>query len=288
MPALAVADRLTAAGAEVVFVGGQRAEAELVPAAGYELRGIRVEGLSRTNPLRAARALLRAGLRDRRRASACCASCGRARCSAAAATSPGPVGLAALARRIPLVLTEADSHLGITNRLLAGARAPGLPGVPDRGPQRPALSRDRPAGSAAGDGRRRRARPLRARARRAVRARLRRFARRADDQRGRGGGVQRGARFASCTPPARATTRRSCRASTARATTCARTSTTSPKRSPRATSASRAPAARSSRSRRRASRRSSCPIRMPAPTTRRRTHAGWRRPAPRSSCPTTS
>ena len=31
----------------------------------------------------------------------------------------GPVGLAALARRIPLVLTEADSHLGITNRLLA-------------------------------------------------------------------------------------------------------------------------------------------------------------------------
>ena len=31
----------------------------------------------------------------------------------------GPVGLAAVARRIPLVLTEADSHLGITNRLLA-------------------------------------------------------------------------------------------------------------------------------------------------------------------------
>jgi UDP-N-acetylglucosamine--N-acetylmuramyl-(pentapeptide) pyrophosphoryl-undecaprenol N-acetylglucosamine transferase len=29
------------------------------------------------------------------------------------------VGLAALARRAPLVLTEADSHLGITNRLLA-------------------------------------------------------------------------------------------------------------------------------------------------------------------------
>jgi UDP-N-acetylglucosamine--N-acetylmuramyl-(pentapeptide) pyrophosphoryl-undecaprenol N-acetylglucosamine transferase len=32
----------------------------------------------------------------------------------------GPVGLAALARRIPLVLTEADSHLGVSNRLLAG------------------------------------------------------------------------------------------------------------------------------------------------------------------------
>jgi UDP-N-acetylglucosamine--N-acetylmuramyl-(pentapeptide) pyrophosphoryl-undecaprenol N-acetylglucosamine transferase len=32
----------------------------------------------------------------------------------------GPVGLAAVAGRIPLVLTEADSHLGLTNRLLAG------------------------------------------------------------------------------------------------------------------------------------------------------------------------
>ncbi len=31
----------------------------------------------------------------------------------------GPVGLAAVAARVPLVLTEADSHLGLTNRLLA-------------------------------------------------------------------------------------------------------------------------------------------------------------------------
>jgi len=31
----------------------------------------------------------------------------------------GPVGLAALLARIPVVLTEADSHLGLTNRLLA-------------------------------------------------------------------------------------------------------------------------------------------------------------------------
>jgi UDP-N-acetylglucosamine--N-acetylmuramyl-(pentapeptide) pyrophosphoryl-undecaprenol N-acetylglucosamine transferase len=31
----------------------------------------------------------------------------------------GPVGLAAVLRRTPLVLTEADSHLGLTNRLLA-------------------------------------------------------------------------------------------------------------------------------------------------------------------------
>jgi UDP-N-acetylglucosamine--N-acetylmuramyl-(pentapeptide) pyrophosphoryl-undecaprenol N-acetylglucosamine transferase len=32
----------------------------------------------------------------------------------------GPIGAAAVAGRIPLVLTEADSHLGLTNRLLAG------------------------------------------------------------------------------------------------------------------------------------------------------------------------
>ncbi|MDQ3740821.1 MAG: UDP-N-acetylglucosamine--N-acetylmuramyl-(pentapeptide) pyrophosphoryl-undecaprenol N-acetylglucosamine transferase, partial [Actinomycetota bacterium] len=31
----------------------------------------------------------------------------------------GPVGLAAVARRIPLVLAEADSHLGVANRMLA-------------------------------------------------------------------------------------------------------------------------------------------------------------------------
>ncbi|MGH2841520.1 MAG: glycosyltransferase, partial [Solirubrobacteraceae bacterium] len=56
VPALAVAERLRAAGAEVAFVGGERAEAQLVPAAGYELHTIRVEGLSRTNPVRAVRA----------------------------------------------------------------------------------------------------------------------------------------------------------------------------------------------------------------------------------------
>ena len=31
----------------------------------------------------------------------------------------GPVGLAARSLRLPLALTEADSHLGVTNRLLA-------------------------------------------------------------------------------------------------------------------------------------------------------------------------
>jgi len=60
VPALAVADALRARGAEVEFIGGERAEAELVPAAGYPLHRLRVEGIDRSNPLRAARALLRA------------------------------------------------------------------------------------------------------------------------------------------------------------------------------------------------------------------------------------
>jgi UDP-N-acetylglucosamine--N-acetylmuramyl-(pentapeptide) pyrophosphoryl-undecaprenol N-acetylglucosamine transferase len=119
VPALAVAERLTAAGADVVFVGGERAEAQLVPDAGYELRTIRVAGLSRTNPLKAARAAglaARAVLAARR----LLAELRPAAVLGGGGYVAGPVGLAALARRIPLVLTEADSHLGITNRLLAG------------------------------------------------------------------------------------------------------------------------------------------------------------------------
>jgi UDP-N-acetylglucosamine--N-acetylmuramyl-(pentapeptide) pyrophosphoryl-undecaprenol N-acetylglucosamine transferase len=118
VPALAVADALRAEGAEVTFIGGQRAEAQLVPDAGFPLRTIAVEGLSRSNPLRALWALLRAF-----------AACWRARRLLAELRPDavmggggyvaGPVGLAALTRRVPLVLTEADSHLGLTNRALA-------------------------------------------------------------------------------------------------------------------------------------------------------------------------
>lgn len=120
VPALAVADALRAEGAQVSFIGGRRAEAELVPAAGYELQTLRVEGLSRTNPTKAARAALRAaaavprarGLLARARPDAVLGGGGYV---------AGPVGLAALSLRLPLVLSEADSHLGVTNRLLAPA-----------------------------------------------------------------------------------------------------------------------------------------------------------------------
>ena len=56
VPALAVADALRAKGAEVLFIGGERAKGQLVPAAGYELRTLHVQPLPRRHPARAARA----------------------------------------------------------------------------------------------------------------------------------------------------------------------------------------------------------------------------------------
>jgi len=118
VPAIAVADALRAEGAEVVFVGGERAERELVPKACYELRTLRVQPLPRRRPLRA----LRAGLVDAAAAGAALRLLRELRPDAvmgAGGYVAGPVGLAAVLTRVPLVLSEADSHLGLTNRLLA-------------------------------------------------------------------------------------------------------------------------------------------------------------------------
>src|SRR3954470_23152055 len=60
VPAIAVADALRADGAEVSFVGGERAAPELLPAAGYALDTLNVERISRTNPLRPAGAIAKA------------------------------------------------------------------------------------------------------------------------------------------------------------------------------------------------------------------------------------
>ena len=116
---MAVAAELRARGAEVSFLGAAgRAEAELVPAAGYEIDLLAVRGLDRRNPLKAAAAALRAAaavpaarrvLRSR----------GADAVLGGGGYVAGPAGLAALRLRLPLVLTEADSHLGLANRLLA-------------------------------------------------------------------------------------------------------------------------------------------------------------------------
>jgi UDP-N-acetylglucosamine--N-acetylmuramyl-(pentapeptide) pyrophosphoryl-undecaprenol N-acetylglucosamine transferase len=116
---MAVADELRASGAEVSFLGTrERIEAELVPAAGYEIDFLRVRGIDRGSRMRAAIAALEAlgavgtALRAlwRRRPDVVLGGGGFV---------AGPAGLAAAIGRIPLVLTEADSHLGLANRLLA-------------------------------------------------------------------------------------------------------------------------------------------------------------------------
>ncbi len=50
VPAIAVADALSDEGAQVTFVGGERAESELVPAAGYEFLSLEVRPLPRGRP----------------------------------------------------------------------------------------------------------------------------------------------------------------------------------------------------------------------------------------------
>ena len=134
VPALAVADALRAEGAEVVFVGGERAELELVRRPGYELHALRVVRCSRR------------ATRSRRRARggwsppALCATAARAAARAAARRGArrrrlrGRAGRAGgrAAARCRSCSTEADSHLGLTNRAARPARPAGVPGLPDR------------------------------------------------------------------------------------------------------------------------------------------------------------
>ena len=116
---MAVAAELRASGAAVSFVGARgRMEAELVPAAGYEIDLLDVRGIDRRNPLRAAVAAAKAaagvraarGVLRRRRADAVLGGGGYV---------AGVAGMAAVLSGAPLVLTEADSHLGLANRALA-------------------------------------------------------------------------------------------------------------------------------------------------------------------------
>jgi UDP-N-acetylglucosamine--N-acetylmuramyl-(pentapeptide) pyrophosphoryl-undecaprenol N-acetylglucosamine transferase len=116
---VAVADELRDRGATVTFLGARgRVESELVPQAGYEIDLLDLSGIDRKNPLKAARAIFqasaampkaRAVLRDR----------GADVVMGGGGFVAGPAGVAARTKGIPLVLTEADRHLGLANRLLA-------------------------------------------------------------------------------------------------------------------------------------------------------------------------
>ncbi len=89
-----------------------------MPEAGYEVDLLDLSGIDRMNPLKAARAAAQAAiavprarrlLRDR----------GAEVVMGGGGFVAGPAGIAAYSLGIPLVLTEADRHLGLANRLLA-------------------------------------------------------------------------------------------------------------------------------------------------------------------------
>jgi UDP-N-acetylglucosamine--N-acetylmuramyl-(pentapeptide) pyrophosphoryl-undecaprenol N-acetylglucosamine transferase len=116
-PALATADALRAEGASVSFIGtGRGSGAGLVAAAGLEEDVVPMRGLERRLTPKNLVALGLAGLAvpramaalRRRRADVVIGGGGYV---------AGPVALAAWLLRIPLLLTEADSHLGMANRL---------------------------------------------------------------------------------------------------------------------------------------------------------------------------
>lgn len=136
VPALAVADELRAEGHRVVVVGGDREEVRLVPEAGYELRRIDVQGLSRSNPLKAARAGGKA-VRATAAARRILRELEPAAVMGGGGYVAGVVGAAAASLRIPLVLTEADSHLGVSNRLLHGRARRVCLGFPIAGREEP-------------------------------------------------------------------------------------------------------------------------------------------------------
>ena len=103
----------------MTFAGSpRRAEARLVPEAGFELDTFRVSGLPRRPGLAQAHAMLHA--------LAAPAACDRILARrkpdvvlGAGSFVGGPMVLAAARRRIPAALTEADAHLGLANRLAA-------------------------------------------------------------------------------------------------------------------------------------------------------------------------
>ena len=119
MPALAVADALRARGAEVGFIGARGASASgRVREAGYAEDLIPLRGLVRRLSLRnlwalllAAAAVPRAMLLLARRRPDVVVGGG--------SYVAGPVALAAWLTRRPVLLMEADSHLGVANRLAA-------------------------------------------------------------------------------------------------------------------------------------------------------------------------
>jgi len=119
LPSLAVAEALVARGVTVTFAGSpDRAEARLVPEAGFELDTFQVSGLPRRPGPAQVRAVGKA-----MRAPKACKRILRARepdvVLGGGGYVAGPMVYAASRLAIPAALMEADAHLGLANRLAA-------------------------------------------------------------------------------------------------------------------------------------------------------------------------
>lgn len=119
-PALAVAEALRAKGHEITWLGTteQRLESRVVPAAGFELEQISMQGLRGHGvlrklmmPLRMLKAIAQCRKVYRRQQTALVVSFGGYVC--------GPAGLAAKAAGIPLLVHEQNAVAGMTNKMLA-------------------------------------------------------------------------------------------------------------------------------------------------------------------------
>ncbi|MEX2211432.1 MAG: UDP-N-acetylglucosamine--N-acetylmuramyl-(pentapeptide) pyrophosphoryl-undecaprenol N-acetylglucosamine transferase [Gaiellaceae bacterium] len=119
LPALAIAEALREQGVRTTFAGSPgRAEARLVPEAGFELDLFRVSGI----PRRPGPALALALARTAKAPVACARIIRRRRphvVLGAGGYVAGPMVLAAALARLPAALTEADAHFGLANRLAA-------------------------------------------------------------------------------------------------------------------------------------------------------------------------
>lgn len=117
-PALAVGRALRERGHSVLFLGSrEKMEARLVPEAGFEIQFVRTGALNRVDLATRIRTAFRipAGVLDAWRV------LGRFRPQAVFSTGgyvTGPVMLAAILRRVPLVILEANATPGLANRLV--------------------------------------------------------------------------------------------------------------------------------------------------------------------------
>jgi UDP-N-acetylglucosamine--N-acetylmuramyl-(pentapeptide) pyrophosphoryl-undecaprenol N-acetylglucosamine transferase len=128
IPLLAVARELARRGHQVLFLGTRHGiEARLVPAAGFPIRYIEIGALKRVSALERITTLYRLPLATLR-------LLGEARPAAVFSIggyAAGPPVLAAIARRIPLVIMEPNALPGFTNRRIARFVDRALIGFPE-------------------------------------------------------------------------------------------------------------------------------------------------------------